>query len=57
MKHELTTLQVEIPKLGKLSRSQGYLWRLLYQIQATGCGDVDIGGQWKSTRKSSKWSG
>ena len=24
VKHELTTLQVEIPKLGKLSRSPGY---------------------------------
>ena len=36
-KHELTTLQVEISKLGKLSRSPGY-------------GGYCIGGQWKSTR-------
>ena len=62
-----TTLQAKIPKLGKLSRSPGYggycikykwfLDLLLYQIQATGCGDVDIGRRWKSTRKSNKWSG
>ena len=55
VKHELTTLQVEILKLGKLSRSPGYggycikykqfLDLLLYHIQATGCGDVDIGGR------------
>ena len=54
-KHESTTLQAKIPKLGKLSRSPGYggycikykqfLDLLLYQIQITGHGDVDIGGQ------------
>ena len=56
------TLQAEIPKLGKLSRSPGYggycikykqQWvvvKFLYQIQATGCGDVNISGQWKSNR-------
>ena len=53
-KHELTMLQAEIPKLGKLSRSPGYggycikfkqfLDLLLYQIQATSCGDINIGG-------------
>ena len=55
-KHKLTMLQAEIPKLGKLSRSPGYggycikykqQWvvvKLLYQIQATGRGDVNIGG-------------
>ena len=56
-KHELMTLQTEIPKLGKLSRSPSYggycikykqwwvIVKLLYQILATGHGDVDIGGQ------------
>ena len=52
-KHKSMTLQAKIPKLGKLSRSPGYggycikykrfLDLLLYQIQATGHGDVDIG--------------
>ena len=55
VKHESTTLQAKIPKLGKLSRSPGYgdycikykrfLDLLMYQIQATGRGDVNIGGQ------------
>ena len=31
-KHELTMLQVEIPKLGKLSRSPGYGGLLRYDI-------------------------
>ena len=54
-KHKLTMLQAEILKLGKLSRSPGYggycikykrfLDLLLYQIQATGHGNVNIGGQ------------
>ena len=55
VKHKSTMLQAKIPKLGKLSRSPGYggycikykqfLDLLLYQIQITGHGDVDIGGQ------------
>ena len=56
-KHELTMLQAEILKLGKLSRSPGYggycikykqwwvIVKLLYQIQATGHGDVNISGR------------
>ena len=54
-KHELMTLQTKIMKLDKLSRSPGYggycikykqfIDLLLYQIQANGCGYVDIGGQ------------
>ena len=55
-KHKLMMLQAEILKLGKLSRSPGYggycikykqqwvIVKLLYQIQATGRGDVNIGG-------------
>ena len=61
-------LQAEILKLGKLSRSPGYggycikykqqqvIVKLLYQIQASGHGDVDIGGQWKEYLESNKWS-